>query len=355
MADRQKRQITILSPVHSFEGGVRVIRAGADELYCGVTIPQLKDFFLYRGSRCEISTYRELKKLVDHAHHHQVKVMVTVNRPFMVEAMEAAMRKHIGSCLNAGVDGLIVGDLGVLSIVQQMKVNTQLYASTYLVTMNSQAVKFLEELGFNRVILDRQLTLSEIAEIARHSTVEVEVFIHGGGCSNTNGNCYLYHFQFPAMNRANLTHPGLIKNPCSLPFTVYDSRDKSETLETVPILDAFEFCSLCKLPELVKSGVSGLKIEGRGDPIWCQESATKVYRELVDLLIDRQENRFYEKLKDLRSDSQRLVINPRLPNLKAFYCEQKRCYYSSLAHAPYKRPVSWQAWTKAQFLGGKSQ
>jgi putative protease len=355
MADRQKSRVTILSPVHSFEGGVRVIRAGANELYCGVTIPQLKDFVLYRGPQCEIPTYHELKKLVDYARRHRVKVVVTVNRPFMVEAMEAAMQKHISTCLKAGVDGLIIGDLGVLSIVQQMKVNTQLYASTYLVTMNSQAVKFLEELGFNRVILDRQLTLSEIAEIARHSTVEVEVFIHGGGCSNTNGNCYLYHFQFSAMTQANLAHPGLIKNPCSLPFTVYNAQDESEIVESVPILDAFEFCSLCKLPELVKSGVSGLKIEGRGDPIWCQESATKVYRELVDLLINGQDSRFYEKLKDLRSESQRLVINSHLPNLKAFYCEQKRCYYSPLAHAPYKHPVSWQAWTKAQFLGGNTQ
>ena len=346
--EQKKKVPKLLSPVNCFEGGIRVIDAGADEVYCGVTIPSVKDFVLYRGQGCEIPTYEDLAKLVKYAHNHQVKVVVTVNQPFMTGIIEKAIRNHIKNCLDKGVDALIIGDMGILMIVKDMNVDTELYASTYMVSMNYEAVNFLGELGFQRVVLDRQLTMDEISEIVKHSNVEIEVFIHGGGCSNTNGNCYLYHFRFPALARAVLATEGIIKTPCSQPYEVYELNNPTNNVEQVPIMDAFEFCSMCKLPELMKTGVTGFKIEGRGEDIAYQETTTKIYRELIDVLSKGDNDAFQKKLEFLKDGG----FNPRtnaLPNLREVYCTQKRCYYSPLFHPTYKVPLSWQAWTKSQF------
>lgn len=344
----RSRMPKLLSPIKSFEGVVRVTRAGADEVYCGVDMPGLENFSLYRGTSCNIHTYDELGRVVKYAHDHGVDVIVTVNEPFMAEVMERGVRNHIRSCLDEGADALIIGDMGVLSIVKDMGVDVRLYASTYMASMNREAVDFLRKLGFSRVILERQLTIPEITEIAQHSKVEVEVFIHGSGCSNLNVGCFLYHFVYPEMTRALLTIDG-IKNRCSLPFEAYDVDNRETRLDDAPILDAGRFCSLCRLPELIQTGVAGFKIVGRCVDEEYQESTTKIYREFINM-IDRGEMRaFKRKLGWLRKNFIPLHHDLPLLNLEELCCEKKRCYYSPLFHAPYKIPNSWQTWTKHQF------
>ena len=340
----------ILSPINSYKGAVRVVQAGADEVYCGVVIPKLKDFALYRGSSCEIPNYEELGKIVKYVHDHDVKVVVTINRPFMTKTIEKETIKHIRTCYDMGIDGFIVGDMGVLSMVKDIGSDIELYASTYNASMNYEAVDFLAKQGFSRVVLDRQLTLSEISEIVRRSKVGIEVFVHGGGCSNTNANCHLYHYKFPAMVRTAKMSKGLILSPCALDYDVSTLDNRETRLGSIPIMDAFEGCALCKLIELIKMGVCGLKIVGRGDSIWYQESETKVYRELIDHIANDQVEAYYKKLESLKLQTKNCVINQTLPNLRQFYCEQKRCYYEPLFHSPYKYPVSWQAWTKARLM-----
>ena len=128
----------LLSPINSFEGAVRVIRAGADEIYCGVAMPEkLYRFTIYRGpgaSPAQLSTYDDLEKVVNHAHKHGVKVFLTMNEPFMSKDLEKAMKTHIRSCLDRGVDALIVGDIGVLSLIRKMGVDAPLRASRQVKT-----------------------------------------------------------------------------------------------------------------------------------------------------------------------------------------------------------------------------
>jgi len=334
----------LLAPARSFEGGVRVIEAGADEVYCGVVIPELKDFELYRGATAEISSYDELERLVKYAHGHNAKIVVTVNQPFQADVIKMPIRNHIRSCIDTGIDALIVGDIGILSLVKEIDAEIPLYASTYMVSTNYEAVDFLRRLGFNRVILERQLMIDEISEIVRLSRVEVEIFIHGGGCSNINGSCYMYH-RFPQPRRAQVQKKGLLGNPCSLTYEVYDYNDEQKKLGDFPIMDALEYCSLCKLQQLVQIGVKGFKIEGRGSFIWYQESTTRAYRELIDALVNNQTKSFQEKLKSLRSGDL-VPFPPLLLNLQDFCCSQERCYYSPLTHAPYRHSLSWQTKTK---------
>ncbi|MEM2922496.1 MAG: U32 family peptidase, partial [Candidatus Bathyarchaeia archaeon] len=164
--------------------------------------------------------YEEFRRVIDYAHSRNVRVLLTVNQPFMVDSIEETITKHIRACVEARVDALIIGDLGMLQLVKEIAPGIQLCASTYLSAMNREAVDFLRRAGFSRVILERHVPFEQIAEIARGSGVEVEVFAHGSGCSNINVNCYLYHYKFPAMDQAYLTVDG-IKFPCALPFEVY--------------------------------------------------------------------------------------------------------------------------------------
>jgi len=337
----------LLSPIKTFRGAVRVIGAGADEIYCGVKIPGFGDFELYRGSGTQVTTYEELGKIVEYAHTHGVRVLVTVNQPFMIDELEKHLKSHIESCVETGVDGLIIGDLGVLSLAKDMNGEVELIASTYLSALNKDTVAFLKEAGFDRVILERQVSIDDITDIVKSTDIRIEVFIHGSGCSNINVNCYLYHFKFPEMDRGLLTIDG-IKFPCALPFEVYDISSQ-ERLGVLPVVDAYTFCSLCRLPELINSGVYGLKIEGRGINEDYQESTTRLYRESINMILDGRGEEYMDWISTIKDSFVPLPRDLPLTNLRELCCEQGRCYYSPLLHAPYREPLSWKTWTKLQY------
>jgi len=335
----------LLSPINSFEGAVRVIRAGADEIYCDVQIAALRHFTLFRGVSCQIPTHDEFKRVVKYAHDHDVELFLTVNIPFIVKEMEEPVRSHIQRCVDEGVDALIIGDMGILSMVKDMGVDIPLCASMYTVVYNSAQVDLLRRLGFTRVTLENyHLTMSEISEIVRNSKVEIEVFCHGCGCSNHQRLCMLLHYRFPEMIRA-LSTIDEFGQPCMLPFDVHDVSSGELEASDLSILDGYTFCSICLLPELVEMGVAGFKIVGRCEGIEFQEKTTRIYRELIDLIGQGQIESFKERVASLRKNFR---PSPRLANLQEVCCERRRCYSAPLFNAPYKVPLSWHAWTKLQ-------
>lgn len=336
----------LLSPIKAYTGAIKVIQAGADEVYCGVRTPGLEGFELYRGASVDVPTYEELEKIAGYAHRNKVEVFVTINQPYIVDSMEKQMGKHIQRCVEAGADSLIIGDLGVLQLAKNLTDEVKFCASTYLSATNYEAVEFLSNLGFNRVILERQVPLEQIAEIAKSVDVELEVFIHGSGCSNINVNCYFYHFKFPEMDQGYMSIDG-IKFPCALPYDVFDRVEKVN-LGRYPIIDAYTFCSLCKLPEIIKTGVKGLKIEGRGINEEYQASTTRLYRGFLDILEKGEKSEFQDKLKSIKQTFTPLPQTLPLNNMQELCCEQDRCYYSPLFNSPYKKKLTWQAWTKLQ-------
>jgi putative protease len=232
----------IMAPINTYDGGTHVVDAGADEIYCAVQIPDIKDFVLYRGPSSELSSYEELGRVVKYAHKQDAKVDLVINQPYMVAKIEYPLRKHIRNCIDQGVDALIIGDFGVLSMVKEMKTEVPLVASTYLVSMNSEAIAFLEEQGFSRAVLERHLTLEEIAQIVRSTKMGIEILIHGGGCSNINTSCYLYHYKFPEL--LNAQREANSSTPCALPFRMQNLNDPKDVSDDVTVMDAFEYCSI---------------------------------------------------------------------------------------------------------------
>jgi len=346
----------LMAPINSFDGAVRVIRAGADEIYCGVAMPdKLKDFLLYRGpgkSRAQVPSYDELERIVEFAHKYRpkarvkghasrVEVVLTINEPFMSELMKDEMNKHIRTCLDKGVDALIVGDFGVLSMLREMEVEVPLYASTYFASMNHEAVEFFRNLGFSRVVLERHLTINEISEIVKKSKVGIEVFCYSGGCSNINANCYFYHAIIPQhlwkhLQALTVERKSMLA-PCAIDYDIYDVKDDREKICRAPILDALVECSLCYVQELVRIGVAGLKIVGRDQVANLQECYTRLYRQILDTIrlargkIEPETLR--EKANSLLKDLERTMS---WEKYQSSICEQKRCYYGPLFNVPYR-------------------
>jgi len=337
----------IMAPINSLEGGVKVVDAGADEVYCAVQIPDIKDFVLYRGPSSQLPSYEELGGVVKYAHDHGAKVDLVINHPYMVHETEKHIRKHILSCVDQGVDALIVGDFGILHNIKKLNVEVPLIASTYLVSMNSEAVRFLEEQGFSRAVLERHLTFDEIRRIVRNTNMDIEILIHGGGCSNINASCYLYHHKFPELIEAQ--RASNTSTPCALPFRLQNLNDLQDFSEDVPVMDAFEYCSVCNLLEIIDTGVAGVKIEGRTGSVWYQEATTRVYRELLDFIASGQIDEYRSQLEVLKNGVYFLPVPSDFYKLKDIWCYQNRCYYSPIAQAPYKKPLTWQTWTKQHF------
>lgn len=323
----------LLAPVTNFEGVVGAVRAGADEIYCGVKIAGVEYVGLStRPSTCSLSTYDELGKIVRYAHDHGVKALVTTELPFMTKEIEKEIKNSISCCVEKGIDALIASDIGILLLAKDMNIGIPIYASTYLASMNYEAVEFLKKLGAKRVVLERHVAIDEVKEIVeRCKDVEIEVFVHGPGCSNINVNCYGCT-EYVDLN----VHgpPTFAFTLCRLPYDIYKIReDAPMKVGSEQILDAFSFCSLCHLPALVQTGVNNFKIVGRGAPAKFVEETTRIYRELLDLIENNQLDLFQKKLESFKSQKYSASLPPNS-------CVQKRCYYMPFFHAPYKIPIS---------------
>jgi len=324
--------IKILAPISSFEAARQVISGGVDEIYCGVEVPGINYSGLStRPSWCSLPTYDELDRIVAYAHKHDVKVAVTTEFPFMAELIENEMKRHVQSCVDKGIDALIATDIGVILMAKNiLHLSIPIYASTYLAPLNYEIVDFLKRMGVKRVMLDRHLTIAEIGQIVQHSDgIETEAFVQGPGCSNINVNCY--GCGSPMVLNPKYLEPGLnVETLCQADYEVYKVEGREKTkIADVPILDAFSWCSICQLPELVNTGVTGLKIVGRECDLEYQGEIARIYRELVDLLESGKEEDFQDRLQSVKTSS-----------YFSDACELGRCYYSSFFHAPYKVPLS---------------
>lgn len=329
---QRHRRVKILAPVNSYEAARGVISAGADEIYCGVKIPGIVYLGLStRLEPCSLPSYDELENVVSYAHEHGVKAFATTEFPFMTELIADQMERHVLSCIESGIDALIATDLGIILFVKHRKLDIPIFASTYLASMNYEMVDLLKNLNVKRVVLERHLTVSEIAEIVQRSRgVETEVFIHGSGCSNINVSCYGCP-NLSIVDESTLKRGIQVTSLCRIPYQIYEvDGEEKRWVSNTPLLDAYTWCSLCRLPDLLKAGVTGLKIVGREYELSYQVEITKIYCELIDLLEQGQIGSYKERLESAKKSW--YVMSPHA-------CRQSRCYYSPLFHAPYKIPV----------------
>lgn len=330
----------IIAPVSSLESAKAVIEAGCDEIYCGVRMGGMKYIsFNGRPASCSIPTYEELGKVVKLCHAHGVKVSLTANLPFMAGMIEKPVKDYLRKSVVQGIDALIVADIGALLLIKEMGINLPLYAGSYLVIRNSRAVRFFKKLNISRIIAPPDSTLEELESLVKENPgIEIEAFVHGEGCSNVGGNCYLLHSQRPPEEKfapyddakvsdvvtgkkplpedfVSIHH----RNPCLFYFDVssINHQGKKQALGNFTILDHYVFCSLCALPKLRAIGIGGLKIVGRCNPPAFQDRTTRIYRKFIDLLEKEGNEKFKDELEIFKKNNPEMQL----------VCSKKRCYY----------------------------
>ena len=263
-------RIELLSPAKDCEVGMAAINHGADAVYIGGP-----DF----GAREKASNSMEdIERLCRHAALYDAKVYVTLNTLLYDDELDRA-RKMAYDCWNAGVDALIVQDMQLLELDLPP---IPLHASTQCDNLTVEKVQMLEQLGFSQVVLGRELSLKQIQEIRKNTSVPLEFFVHGALCVSHSGQCYLsQHIGNRSANR------GACAQPCRLPWDLLDA-DGKELFKNRHLLCLKDLNNSAHLEELIDAGITSFKIEGRMKDADYVKNVTAFYRQKLDEIISHR-------------------------------------------------------------------
>ena len=256
------KKIEILAPAGGFDSVIAAVHSGADAVYIGAKA------FSARASAHNFDE-EELRECVRFCHRRGVKVHLALNTLIFDDEMADAL-ELVKTAANADIDALIIQDLGLVSLIRKMVPDLPLHASTQLSVHTPYGVKALYEMGFERVVLSRELSLDEIKEIHECCPeVELEAFVHGALCMCVSGECY-----FSAMLGGRSANRGMCAQPCRLPMR-YGENDHALSLK--------DNGSLHYLRKLQEMGIASAKIEGRMKRPEYVAAATLAAREARDL------------------------------------------------------------------------
>ena len=236
------KNFEILAPVGAKEQLYAAVRCGADAVYLGAG-----DFNARRNA--ENFTNDDLSEAVKYCHLRNVKVYVTLNT-LIFDKEIADLYNCVKSIAKSGADAVIIQDFAVLKAVKDICPEMPIHASTQMAVHNVSGAEFLEKLGFSRIVLARELSLTEIKMIREKVSAELEVFVHGAHCMSASGNCYL-----SAMLGERSGNRGLCAQGCRLNWQNIHGREYALSLKDMSYLDSIN--------ELQKIGVESFKIEGR--------------------------------------------------------------------------------------------
>ncbi|WP_392563813.1 U32 family peptidase [Orbus wheelerorum] len=263
-------QLELLSPAKDIEIAKQAILHGADAVYIGG--PSF-------GARHNAgNSVNDIAKLVQFAHLYRAKIFVTLNTILHDNELEPA-RLLIHQLYDAGVDALIVQDMGILALDIPP---IELHASTQMDIRTPEKAKFLADVGFSQIVLARELDLHEIKAIGQQTDANIEYFIHGALCVAFSGQCYISHAQ-----TGRSANRGDCSQACRLPFTLKDDQGRVVAYEK-HLLSMKDNNQSNNLIELVGAGVRSFKIEGRYKDLSYVKNITAFYRQkLDDILLQR--------------------------------------------------------------------
>ena len=293
--------IDLLSPVGDFDCLKAAVQNGANSVYFGADLFSARAF----ASNFDITT---LEKAILYAKTRGVKTNLTLNTLVtddeFNEAFELAKKAY-----EFGIDAIIVQDLGLAKQLIKYFPDLDIHASTQMTAHNLQGVLELQRLGFKRVVLSRELSLQEIEYICKNTNVEIEVFVHGALCISYSGQCL-----FSSMVGGRSGNRGKCAQPCRLPYKLLEN-DKE--IDKGHLLSTRDLCGLDYIPNLIKAGVTCLKIEGRMKNPEYVATVTRIYRKYIDLagaLINTQkfidgENLDIYDFKENTTNESKYIIN----------------------------------------------
>lgn len=261
------KKIELLSPVGNMDCMRAAVQNGADAVYFGSGFSARAFASNFDGD--------DLKCAIEYAKLRGVQTHLTLNTLIKNDEFENAF-SVAQMAYNYGIDAIIVQDLGLANLLINSFPNIAIHASTQLTAHNLDGVLSLQDMGFRRVVLSRELTLEEIEYITKNSNVEIETFIHGALCISYSGQCL-----FSSMVGGRSGNRGKCAQPCRLPFSLIDER--SSKLDSGYLLSTRDLCGLDFIPNLINAGVTSLKIEGRMKSPEYVATVTRIYRKYIDL------------------------------------------------------------------------
>jgi putative protease len=263
------RTLELLAPAGSPDALRAAVRNGADAVYLGTT-----EFNARRGAEnFRLDTLAEACRF---AHLRAAKVYLTANVVVLQDEMRSAL-DMVASAWEAGVDAVIVQDLGMMQCIHRSMPEVRVHASTQIDAHNAATIDVLEQLGVSRVTLAREVSVEEIARLVASAGVELESFVHGSLCFCHSGQCLM-----SSLIGGRSANRGQCAQPCRLP---YDLVGPDGTVAEVPgryLLSPRDLCGIELLPQLASSGVSALKIEGRMKSPEYVATVVSAYRAAID-------------------------------------------------------------------------
>lgn len=280
----------ILAPAGSYEALVAAVNAGADAIYIGGAK------FGARASAKSVSSGADI--IIDginYAHHFGVKVYLTVNI-LLKEKEIKELYDYILPYYMAGIDALIVQDLGVLKVLNKLFPDVEKHASTQMSTQGFEAVEMLKKYGVTRIVPARELSAKEIKEIYTKTGIEIESFVHGALCYAYSGQCLM-----SSLIGGRSGNRGSCAQTCRLEYNLYDDNNKQLNKKNEKsLLSCKDLCSLDILPDIIESGVYSLKIEGRmKSPIYTS-GVVSIWRKYVDMYYKLGKEAYRVDAKDKR-------------------------------------------------------
>ncbi len=271
---RNKTGIELLAPAGSREALTAAVENGADAVYLA-------------GARFGARAYAEnfdedgLREAVRYAHLRNVAVHVTVNTVVDDEEFPA-LADYLRFLEDAGADAVLVQDLGAARLAAKVAPGLPLHASTQMTVHSLDGVHALEELGFSRVVLSREMSLAEIRKICAESRAEIEVFAHGALCVCYSGQCLM-----SSIIGGRSGNRGRCAQPCRLPYELVDEEGREVTGGNAGkfLLSPRDLKTIELLPELIDAGVASLKLEGRMKRPEYVAVAVSAYRGAVDRVL----------------------------------------------------------------------
>ena len=281
---KEKKRVELLAPAGNKEAFYGAIHAGADAVYLG-------------GSRFGARAYAdnftedELISCIRYAHLWGRKVYLTVNT-LVKESEFDDIYGYLRPFYEAGLDGVIVQDIGVFDLIREYFPQMELHVSTQMTITGKYGANLLKDMGACRVVPARELTLNEIRELKNATGMEIECFIHGAMCYCYSGQCL-----FSSILGGRSGNRGRCAQPCRLPYRV--QKGNRVTDECYP-LSLKDMCTIEHIPELIDAGIDSFKIEGRMKKAEYAAGVTAIYRKYIDRYYEAPENGFHVEDEDMR-------------------------------------------------------
>ncbi len=262
-------KIELLAPAGDFSCFMAAINAGADAVYLGGN---------KFGARAYANNFsqEEIIEALKIAHLFGKRIYLTVNT-LVKEKEMSELIPYLQPLYDAGLDGVIVQDLGVFQMIKKHFPAMELHASTQMTITGVYGAKFLKKLGACRIVPARELSLEEIEDIKKETGLEIETFIHGAMCYGYSGQCL-----FSSILGGRSGNRGRCAGPCRLPY----KDTKGNTVYPLSLKDMY---TLPLIPKLIEAGIDSFKIEGRMKSPEYVAGVTSIYRKYIDLYLNNPE------------------------------------------------------------------